>query len=56
MQRSAHKVVVSDSCPLIALGRLDLLRLLPAVFVRVPLNHCNAAVAQALAAVSEGAP
>lgn len=35
MPRSAHKVVVSDSGPLIALGRLDLLRLLPALFAQV---------------------
>ena len=35
MPRSARKVVVSDSGPLIALGRLDLLHLLPALFAQV---------------------
>lgn len=35
MLPSAHKVVVSDAGPLIALGRLDLLRLLPALFAQV---------------------
>ena len=35
MPPSAHKVVVSDSGPLIALGRLDLLALLPALFAQV---------------------
>ena len=56
MPRSAHKGVISDSDPLIALGRLDLLRLLPALFTQVPLGHSNAAVAKALVAVSEAAP
>ena len=35
MPPSDHKVVVSDSGPLIALGRLDLLALLPALFAQV---------------------
>ena len=35
MPRSAHRVVVSDAGPLIALGRLDLLHLLPALFAQV---------------------
>ena len=47
MPRSAHRVVVSDAGPLIALGRLDLLSLLPAQFAevqvpRVVLNECMA--------------
>ena len=47
MPSSAHKVVVSDAGPLIALGRLDLLHLLPTLFaqVQVPmavLNECLA--------------
>lgn len=47
MPRSARRVVVSDSGPLIALGRLDLLHLLPALFaqVQVPqavINECMA--------------
>ena len=39
MPPSAHKVVVSDSGPLIALGRLDLLALLPALFAQVQVPH-----------------
>ena len=35
MPRSARRVVVSDAGPLIALGRLDLLHLLPALFAQV---------------------
>ncbi len=35
MPRSGHRVVVSDAGPLIALGRLDLLHLLPALFAQV---------------------
>ena len=35
MPRSARRVVVSDAGPLIALGRLDLLHLLPDLFVQV---------------------
>ena len=47
MPRSTRSVVVSDSGPLIALGRLDLLHLLPALFtqVQVPqavINECMA--------------
>ena len=47
MQRSMRSVVVSDSGPLIALGRLDLLVVLPALFaqVQVPrevLSECLA--------------
>lgn len=47
MQPSVRSVVVSDAGPLIALGRLDLLALLPAVFeqVQVPqavLDECLA--------------
>lgn len=47
MPSSAGRVVVSDAGPLIALGRLDLLSLLPALFaqVQVPravLNECMA--------------
>ena len=47
MPSSARRVVVSDAGPLIALGRLDLLLLLPALFaqVQVPravLNECMA--------------
>ena len=64
MPPSAHKVVVSDSGPLIALGRLDLLALLPALFaqVQVPqevLIEClarpaNADAARIQAAVAQG--
>lgn len=47
MPSSARRVVVSDAGPLIALGRLDLLHVLPALFaqVQVPravLNECMA--------------
>ena len=47
MPSSAHKVVVSDAGPLIALGRLDLLSLLPALFAQVQvlqavLSECMA--------------
>ena len=47
MPSSARKVVVSDAGPLIALGRLNLLHLLPALFaqVQVPsavLTECMA--------------
>ena len=64
MPPSAHKVVVSDSGPLIALGRLDLLALLPALFaqVQVPqevLIEClarpaNADAVRIQAAVAQG--
>lgn len=64
MLPSALRVVVSDAGPLIALGRLDLLTLLPALFaqVQVPqavLNEClarpeNADAARIRAAVGQG--
>ena len=62
MPPSAHKVVVSDSGPLIALGRLDLLTLLPALFAQVQapqevLIECLARPANAVliqAAVAQG--
>lgn len=39
MPPSALRVVVSDAGPLIALGRLDLLALLPALFTQVQVPH-----------------
>lgn len=64
MPPSAHKVVVSDSGPLIALGRLDLLALLPALFAQVQVPHevlieclarpANADAVRIQAAVAQG--
>lgn len=64
MPPSALKVVVSDTGPLIALGRLDLLALLPALFaqVQVPqavLRECfarpeNADAGRIRAAIDQG--
>lgn len=47
LPHSVRKVVVSDAGPLIALGRLDQLPLLPALFSRVHVPHAVLAECQA---------